>query len=281
MHIILLIILLLTPAVRAENLPDKNPALFPAFESIRVLNFSHPSGEPRSSFTMDFRTVNRGPEIVYEITAQGKGAFHKYRDAEWTVISQLISDGEFMKPRWTRTEIRDLTDPKTIWLETRFDYATKKITFSEQNSKQKTIKTYVFPIKGLTVDYASMHYFLKPFIARLPKEKNQSFYLLSIEPALYNVDIKLIQTEKLTLPRGTPPGGGLAAQAATKTALKIRLLPNFGILDAVLDNLVPPTFLWYEDHPPYNWLKYQGLETGLHSPNISAYLSEPDNLRNK
>ena len=263
MLVLLIISFLLIPSAWAKD-PPQGPAPLPVLESINIYNFSHPGGKPRSSFTMAFRTVTRNSQIFYEVTAVGKGAFDKYSHAEWTVTSQLVPEGKFIKPLWTQAEIKDFDGKKTIWLETRFDYDKKKIIMTARDSKETTTKNFVYPIKGLTVDYASLHYFLKPFLAEEMRKKDQSFYFLTIEPALYKVNLRFEKNEKLNFPSGPT------------TALKLRLIPDFGVLSNILDKLVPPTYLWYENQPPYHWLKYQGLETGLHSPHIAAYLGEPE-----
>ena len=55
-------------------------------------------------------------------------------------------------------------------------------------------------------------------------------------------------------------------------AIKLRLIPNLGLLTGVIGSLIPPTFVWYIDQAPYEWLQYQGLETGIGSTHIKTYL---------
>ncbi len=70
------------------------------------------------------------------------------------------------------------------------------------------------------------------------------------------MNVKYVRPEKLSLAIGQ------------RSAMKIRLIADFGILDEAFDRIVPPSFIWYEDRPPFDWLQYQGLETGLQSPDI-------------
>lgn len=237
-------------------------ALFPQQESTEALNIYNKTRQSRSRFSMDFKTSQQKDRIVYEMHAEGNGGFDKYQNARWTIHSEMIPDGDFIKPLWTRTIINDLTNQNTITSETRFDYPAKKIRITTKESKHPKNKTFVFPLKGRTADYATLCYFLKPFVANQPKEKNQSFYLLTIEPALYKVNLKFVRPEKLTLPLGE------------KDTWKFRLIADFGILDDVFDRMIPPTFIWYEGHAPFAWLQYQGMETGLHSPDIISTVNE-------
>jgi len=46
-----------------------------------------------------------------------------------------------------------------------------------------------------------------------------------------------------------------------------------GILTGLSNALIPPTFIWYAEEGPYMWLQYEGLETGLGSSHIVAYLT--------
>jgi len=76
------------------------------------------------------------------------------------------------------------------------------------------------------------------------------------------VTIKPIGMEILDLPAGKVK------------SIKLRLIPNLGILTGIIGSLIPPTFMWYIDQAPYEWLQYQGLETGIGSTHIKAYLSK-------
>lgn len=233
--------------------------LFPAFESTTVANFYVKTKAPRSTFRLDFKTTDQQGQMVYDIHAEGQGAFHKYRKARWVITSQLKGNRDLLRPLTTRCVIEDLEGQKTVTNETQYDYRQNKIFVTITDPKIKAPIKMTFPLKGPTADYASLSYFLKPLIAKLPQEKNQTFYLLTIEPAMYKVNIKFVAKEELSLLSGK------------KSAIKIRLIADFGVLDEVLDSLVPPTFIWFEDKTPFNWLQYQGLESGVHSANILAY----------
>ena len=78
---------------------------------------------------------------------------------------------------------------------------------------------------------------------------------------MYGVNLEFVKNEVLNLPGGK------------RNSIKIRLIADFIKLgDELFDKIIPPTFVWYQDQPPYTWLKYQGMETGDPSPNIIAYL---------
>ena len=141
----------------------------------------------------------------------------------------------------------------------------KKIFCSLSDADGNITDEKTFPLKGLTADSATLTYVLKTYIARRNEKKYRDFYLLADKEKLYRVTIKEIGTEALDLPLGKTE------------CVKLRLIPNLGILTGVIGSLIPPTFVWYIDEPPYEWLQYQGLETGIGSTHIRAHLEDLPN----
>ncbi|MFC1632248.1 hypothetical protein ACFL2I_06815, partial [Candidatus Omnitrophota bacterium] len=137
-----------------------------------------------------------------------------------------------------------------------------KIYFTAQDAKSNIIKSKTLPIKGRTADYATLLYFIRPFLSHFEKDNYPGFYLVTSEPKLYKLDIQFQKYETLDLPVGK------------KEALKLRLIPDLGLIAGIFKIFVPTTFVWYEKDRPHAWLKYKGLETGLSSANIVTYISQ-------
>ena len=78
----------------------------------------------------------------------------------------------------------------------------------------------------------------------------------------YRINIKVLGVEELDLPTGKIK------------AIKLRLIPDLGLLTGLSGAFIPPTFIWYTEAYPYMWLQYEGLETGLGSSHIKTYVME-------
>jgi hypothetical protein len=48
---------------------------------------------------------------------------------------------------------------------------------------------------------------------------------------------------------------------------KVELVPHLGILNLV-KAFFPKTYLWFSVAPPHFWVKYEGLEEGLGTPQV-------------
>jgi len=135
------------------------------------------------------------------------------------------------------------------------------MTYLEIDEKGNILDEEIFEIKGPVCDDITMFCFLKSYAANRDKEKFKNFYLLTNEPKLYKVDIKNRGTEDLKLPIGTVK------------AIKLQLMADLGPVTEIAAKIVPPTYFWYKNQYPYDWLQYEGKESGLKSANVVAYLT--------
>ncbi len=215
----------------------------------------------RSNFSSLVKRFSRNGKIFYKYTEQGKGDYDKYLNITWDIASEMEEKEDLVYLIYSNRIIRDEDNKVLIKYEKRFDYDKGKIYYASSDSKGNIIKKTTFPIKGYTTDDATMSYFLKTFVAHRNDKRYRRFYLISNEPSLYNITIKVIGAEVLELPSGKVK------------AIKLRLIPNFGILTGLTGALIPPTYVWYSENPPYILLQYEGLEAGLGTSHIVAYTS--------
>jgi len=219
------------------------------------------SGQDRSEGNFVVYKTNKG-QIPYRLTLYGKGDFDRFEKVSWHIESELTPDGRYLVPLSTVCKIRDNQKQTLKVCKKTYDYFNKIIKVEETRPEASEKNEYTFPIKGRTCDYATLPFFLKTFIPRLGQEGFRHFYLITSEPALYKVNIKFVSEEYLTINNERIP------------AVRVRLIADMGILDDVFDRFVPPTFMWYENRPPYRWLQYQGMETGKDSPYVRTRLLE-------
>ncbi|MBU1062326.1 MAG: hypothetical protein KJ952_06395 [Candidatus Omnitrophica bacterium] len=215
----------------------------------------------RSDFSLNIERFSRDGKVFYEFTEHGKGDYGKYEDVMWDITAEMEEQEGLLYTNFSVRIIRDRDNNILIKYEKKFDYDKGKIYYAATDGEGNIIKKKTFPIKGVTADNNIMTHFLKAFVAHRGEKKYRSFYLISSEPKLYRINIKIIGSEVLELPRGQVE------------AIKLRLIPDLGLLTGLSGAVIPPTFIWYTEESPYVWLQYEGLETGLGSAHILVYIT--------
>ncbi|MFA5339903.1 MAG: hypothetical protein WC317_07145 [Candidatus Omnitrophota bacterium] len=112
--------------------------------------------------------------------------------------------------------------------------------------KKKTLKYDGDIINGMVMDdYIEM--FLEA------GQKKKTAYLLGDDTELYRVTLRVVAREEVTV------------NGKTREAYKITVDPEIGLFNPV-KMFITRNYEWYSCEPPYEWLKFQGLESSLDSP---------------
>ena len=233
--------------------------LFPhLLEKDEVVFIDKKTKEKRSELTYTLKKS----DSQYYFSRLGKGDCDKYKDITWETTAQIKEKEGFLYVLNTSCLAKDSKGNIIVQFEKEFDYDKKIIEWRQLDSQGKIRKSARFPIKGKTTDDITLIYFLRTYIANRDSPGYQSYYFLSNEPKLYKVNIRNMGHETIELPSGN------------KDALKFKLTGDMGIIDDILDRFVPHTYVWYKDTPPYEWLKYEGLETSMQSANVIAFIKK-------
>jgi len=214
------------------------------------------SSSPRSRSTFSTERIIENNKLMYKYTAYGKGDYDEYKDVAFDIEAKMEEKNGLLYPVYSFTSIKNKDGGLIARREKNFDYAKQKIYYTISDSKEVVIKNITFPMKGLTVDGPTMIHFLKAFVARLGEDSYKTFYLISDKGQLYKINIKDMGLETLEI-----SGEKIKAK-------KLRLIPELGLLTGIAKSLIPPTFIWYSEKEPYDWLQYEGLETGIGSAYI-------------
>lgn len=231
-------------------------------ENLQVIYLDKKSGAERSRVAISIQRMQRDAGIFYQYTAHGKGNYDKYENITWEIEAEMQEKENFLYPLYSKRTIKDKDGNTINQSEKRFDYGKRQICFTILDAQGKIIKKELLPIKGKTVDSATMASFLKTFVANRAKREYRTFYLISEKLELFRITLTVIGEEKLEL------GSGKVA------ALKLKLTPSLGLLTGVVGAVVPPTYVWYAPNPPFNWLQYEGLETGLGTTHIIVHTNQ-------
>jgi hypothetical protein len=210
--------------------------------------------EPRSRLTGQFQMISPGRYLLQE---NGIGDYGKFQDIQWQLSSIMELKEGLLCPLFTLCVVKDKdTGQKIFTCRKDYDHFNQVISVIHRNAKDEVIEEFSFPLEGKTTDFATIVYFLKPLAADLQDKEPLRFQMLSSEPALYKVKARWAGAETVSI-------GG-----ENVDTFKVRITPDLGLLGTMAGGLFPKTFLWYTQEPPYEWLKYQGLESGKGSARI-------------
>lgn len=237
-----------------ERLPYHTQAVYRNYET----------GQKRSVVNLIFKRTPAASKDTFLLLQEGRGDYDKLENVTWTFESEMKLENGLWLPLWTTKTFKSLTGNPLLIRQYRYDHENKKIITRAQDIENGTDKTITLPMKGLTLDSATLSFFLENFSIGVTAESPKKFYLVTSEQKLYEVNLKFMEEETLTINENPIE------------SLKLRLIANMGILDEVFDRFIPPTFMWFEKNPAdghRRWLKYEGLETSLNSKRVIAELN--------
>ncbi|MFA5388537.1 MAG: hypothetical protein WC312_02145 [Candidatus Omnitrophota bacterium] len=231
-------------------------AFMPEHENGEVIYFDKKTSERRSASSFFTERILRDNRVIYKYTANGKGDYDEYEDVTFDMEAEMEERDGFLYPIYSSNSIKDKNGDLIVKHEKTFDYSGRRIQYIILDTGGDIIKKAVFPIKGKTVDGPTLIHFLKTFAAHRNEKEYRAFYLISDRAHLYRVNVRDMGVETLEL-----AGGKIEA-------IKLRLIPDLGLLTGIAKSMVPPTFIWFTAQEPYDWLQYEGLETDIGSTHV-------------
>lgn len=198
----------------------------------------------QNRWTGDIYITKSADGEMVTIEKRGQGLFGKdkvYKTWNSKGIFSLINN------KMTPLEVKDIFYDKNgnivNSIEKKYDAKSGKIICTI-NGKQK-----IFDFKDDVVDDMNLSFMM----ANFPFEKQSiNFHLLTLEPDLYSFTGKFLGTEVLNV------------NGVQKTCYKLKLTPNLGMLGV----FAPDSYFWVDAKAPHNFVRYQGLESGLNTPTI-------------
>jgi hypothetical protein len=215
----------------------------------QALYLNSATNEIHSRLEYEIRRVEDPKRTLYSFKRKAKGNFERFKNVNVLTEGLMEEKEGLLYLDKSRTIILDEANTPLLTIEKQFDYVNKKIYWTSFQGEKKKLRALVFPIKGHTADDIVLAYFLKPYVAYRTDKKFKSFYMLTNEPKLYKFNIKVIGEEDVSI------------ENVTSKALKIKLIVDLGLAEDIVDKLVRPTYIWFQDSPPYHPMHYQGFET--------------------
>lgn len=243
--IIILFLLLISSFSNAEVREDRFATSYTCFDL---------KGNERWKAATEITHSSDKGEDVYTLIEKGEGYFSGFKGKiSWTAKLEFISTKDTVRPLGMEKQIFD-EDGKVIARQKQeFDFTNKKTTCSYENlvTKRKTAK--VFKFKGDIVNRLILGLYVQKFLENGKREQTVS--ILSDEPCLYKVNIKVIGEEEIK------------CNGREKIAYKLSLDPDIGLLN-IFKVILPKAYVWHSAAPHFEWLKYVGLENSICSPRV-------------
>lgn len=195
-----------------------------------------------------------GGANVYKIYEEAKGFYSSY-DGQITRKTEVFYEStpeNNYKILKTQLQFFDKDDKLILSENQIYDYDKKKVFIKSEDFIKNKTKTGEVDIKGIMVVKLTLTLHIMDFL------KNGEFkplYFVSSRPAVYKIDPKVIKEEEIKW-----------LDKKIKT-YKLQLDPDVGMLN-FLKFLFSNTYVWFNRDAPYEWVKFEGLETDLGSERV-------------
>ncbi len=202
------------------------------------------SSQPLWSSRIDSRkiTTAAGEQFLY-MEDNGAGVYGKDKTFKsWQTVSYVRLDGDKLVPYSIKQTMKDKSGRVVLTLEKSYNAAAKKV-YCTVNGQ---VKSYDF--KTDLIDKEMMG----PILTNYPLAKKElALHLLTHEPSLYRMTYKYLGDEVVN----------------GANCYKLEMVPDLGALN-LLGAFVPKTYFWYKKAFPHDFVRYEGLESGLGTPYI-------------
>jgi len=188
-----------------------------------------------------------GKPFIY-ITDNGSGIYGKDKTFKsWTSASYYRYDGTTAIPYQGKLVYKDKSGKVIQTIEKSYDPEHKTVLYKDNG------KDTIYEYRKELIDRE----LLGTAISNYPFDKKRDFVfrLLTNEPRIYPMTLKFIGEEALKV-------GG-----KTVDCYKIQMIPDLGVLN-LLGAFVPKTYFWETKSEPHDFVRYEGLESGLGTPYI-------------
>jgi hypothetical protein len=202
------------------------------------------SGQPLWTSRVNTRKMTnaKGEPFLY-IEDNGSGIYGKDKTAKsWKTVTYVRISGDNLVPYSVKQTVKDSAGKVVFTLEKSYNAAAKKV-YCTVNGQPKSFNFQSDLLDKEMLGQVLMNYPLdKPEI---------TFNFLTHEPAQYKMTLKYLGAEVMN----------------GANCYKLEMIPDLGALN-LLGAFVPKTYFWYKKALPHDFVRYEGLESGLGTPYI-------------
>jgi len=192
--------------------------------------------------------------IVYTITERMNGVYAGYsKPISWVATTDFERTKDTVKPLNMDQHIFDESGRPIAVVTQDFNYVDKVVTCTHEDLVKKTVSKKEFSFSKDVVNRLLQGLCGQKFIET--GRATQEIQVISPEPALYTIELRMIGGEEIEM------------NGRTRKAYKICFDPMLGLLNFV-KVFLPKAYAWHSAEPVYEWLKYDGLECSVNSPEV-------------
>ena len=193
------------------------------------------------------RTTHKGETFLY-IKEDGAGIYGKDKKYKsWASQAYYRLEKKRAIPYQTQLVYKDRSG-KVIQTITKFYDPEEKKAVCGVNGKE-----HKFEFKDDLIDKEVLGTCLQNY--PFEEKRDVVFHLLTNEPTLYKITVKYRDLDTLII------------EGKIVKCHKLQMIPDLGLLN-VFGAFVPKTYFWYKVDPPHDFVRYEGLESGLGTPYI-------------
>ena len=232
-------------------------------ESISIKNFDEgvhrtqarekDSGQPLWQSKLSISNISHEGQAFLYLEDRGSGKYGKEgNEVTWQTTSYVRKNGDKLVPYQVKVIFKDKQGKLVRQLEKYYDLETGKVLCLSADGERK------FDLKADLIDKEMFGVILRNFPF---EEKDEvKLHLLTHEPTMYRITMKN---------RGKEIIDGVECY-------KLEMIPDLGAL-SIFGAFVPKTYFWYTVAQPHDFVRYEGLESGLGTPYIILEPPKGDN----
>lgn len=189
----------------------------------------------------------------FKLVFDAKGVTSPFTfETTWRSIAVWQAQDEFI-PLESETKIKNLSSADVMIDKKKFNHKRDTAIFEREDLQLNSYKRTPYDITPDTLIVEGIVYAMRtlPF----GTDKVVKAKILSNEPELYNVEFQQRGIEKISTEDGEVD------------CYKVEVVPKLGVL-GVLKVFFPKTYFWFTVDTPHKWVRYEGLENGVGTPEV-------------
>lgn len=199
---------------------------------------------------------------VYTITEKMNGVYSGFDGRiSWVAATDFERTKDTVKPLNMDQRIFDGNGKLIAISKQDFNYADKVVTCTYEDLVKDTISKKEFVFSKDIINRLLQGLCGQKFIEA--GQTSKEIQVISPEPALYSLELRMIGKEEIEV------------NGRRLKAYKLCFDPMLGIFDFV-KVFLPKAFVWHSAEPIFEWLKYDGLESSVNSPEVEIISLDKD-----
>ncbi len=233
--------------------PFKVPPISPGERGTIVTEYKDGGVRWEADWKTELYTENG--ETKLRIIYNAKGAtspFSQNQRLTWQSVAIWKAEDEFI-PLSSETKIKDIAGNLLMIDKKTFNHRKNTAVFAREDLQLGTYDRKLYDITPDTLIVEGITYALRvlPFATDNPVTGK----ILSNEPELYNVEFVERGIEKIKTAVGEVE------------CYKVEIVPKLGVRN-IFKVFFPKTYFWFTVEPPHKWVRYEGYENGIDTPEV-------------